>query len=222
MKGINPINKMIKILIVDDHQLVIDGIKLMIDGEEDMTVVAEAHNGQEAIDSLPDKEVDVILMDLNMPIMNGLDATKIIHESNPDIKIIGLSMLNDLKLIRKLINYGAIGYLIKNAGKEEVINAIKTVNNGNQYFDQKTLNSLLTNKSAETKKSKSNLFPKLSRREKEILQLIMDEFTSNEIAIKLFISSGTVETHRRNIINKLGVRNTAGMIRVVMDYGLLN
>ena len=222
MKGINPINKMIKILIVDDHQLVIDGIKLMIDGEEDMTVVAEAHNGQEAIDSLPDKEVDVILMDLNMPIMNGLDATKIIHESNPDIKIIGLSMLNDLKLIRKLINYGAIGYLIKNAGKEEVINAIKTVNNGNQYFDQKTLNSLLTNKSAETKKSKSNLFPKLSRREKEILQLIMDEFTSNEIAIKLFISSGTVETHRRNIINKLGVRNTAGMIRVVMDYGLLS
>lgn len=222
MKGINPINKMIKILIVDDHQLVIDGIKLMIDGEEDMTVVAEAHNGQEAIDSLPDKEVDVILMDLNMPIMNGLDATKIIHESNPDIKIIGLSMLNDLKLIRKLINYGATGYLIKNAGKEEVINAIKTVNNGNQYFDQKTLNSLLTNKSAETKKSKSNLFPKLSRREKEILQLIMDEFTSNEIAIKLFISSGTVETHRRNIINKLGVRNTAGMIRVVMDYGLLN
>lgn len=213
---------MIKILIVDDHQLVIDGIKLMIDEEEDMTVVAEAHNGKEAVDILANKEIDIILMDLNMPVMNGLEATKIIHASYAEIKIIGLSMLNDVKLIRKLINNGAVGYLIKNAGKEEVISAIKTVSNGGQYFDQDTLNSLLTNKAPEKKKSKEGLFPKLSRREKEILQLIMDEFTSSEIGDKLFISLGTVESHRRNINNKLGVRNTAGLVKMTIEYNLLD
>ena len=212
---------MINILIADDHQLVLDGIHLMIEGEEDMQVVAKANNGKEAVEAVKTMQIDVVLMDLNMPIMNGLDATKIIHASNPKIKILGLSMLNDLKLIRKLLDYGASGYLLKNSSKDEVINAIRTVHNGSQYFDQSTLNALITNKvDNDTKKSKS-LFPKLSRREKEILQLIIDEHTSIEIAEKLFISSGTVETHRRNIINKLGVRNTAGMIRVVLEYDLL-
>ena len=212
---------MIRILIADDHQLVLDGISLMIEGEEDMKVAATATNGQEALDIISNAEIDVILMDLNMPVMNGLEATKIIHGTNENIRILGLSMLNDLKLVRKLLDFGASGYLVKNSSREEVISAIRTVHNGGQYFDQSTLNALITNKSKGEAKNPKSLFPKLSRREKEILQLIIDEFTSVEIAEKLFISQGTVETHRRNIINKLGVRNTAGMIRVVLEYDLL-
>ena len=212
---------MIKILIVDDHQLVIDGIRLMIENESEMIVVGEAHNGKEAIEIIKDLNVDIILMDLNMPEMNGLDATKNISSDHPASKVIGLSMLSDLKLIRNLLNNGAQGYLLKNSGKDEVINAIKTVHSGGQYFDKQTLNALITNKEQSVNKKKTSLFPKLSRREKEILSLIIEEHTSVEIAKKCFISLGTVETHRRNIINKLGVRNTAGLVRVTLEYKLL-
>ena len=213
---------MIKIIICDDHQLMIDGIKLILSEDEEMQCVGEALNGQQAIDIIANKgEVDIIIMDINMPILNGLEACKIISKEHPEVKVIGLSMLKDIQLIKSMVQYGAKGYLLKNSGQEEVLKTIHEVYEGRMSFDQNLIADLLKYDKKARKKSSTSLFPKLSRREKEILKLVMDEHTTSEIAKMLFISSGTVETHRKNINTKLGVRNTAGLVRVAMEYNIL-
>lgn len=209
-----------KILIADDHQIVLDGLKLMINANKNYKVIGEVNNGQEVIQFLDENEVDVVLMDINMPIINGIEATKKIKSTNPQQKIIILSMLSDVKLIKKLIKEGANGYMLKNCGQEEIFNAITDVMQGRTHYDQRIIDMLL--KSNEKAKPKTNYLPSLSRREKEILRLIIKEFTTNEIAQKLFISAGTVESHRRNMISKLGVRNTAGLVSSAYEYGLLD
>jgi len=210
----------VKILLADDHKLVLEGLKLMIESFDNFEVVGEVYNGQDAIDYLNNNKVDVILLDLNMPILNGIDATKKIKDKNPEQKIIILSMLSDIKLIKKLIKIGADGYLLKNSGQQEIINAINDVMADRTHYDQRIMEMIL--KSGNDQKTKTNYLPSLSRREKEILGLIIKEHTTNEIAEKLFISSGTVESHRRNMISKLGVRNTAGLVSMAYEYGLLD
>jgi len=202
---------MIKLLICDDHQLMIDGIKLMISDEKDMQCVGQALNGQEALDFIEMNQVDVLIIDINMPVLNGLDTCKILSKKHPEIKIIGLSMLTDIELVQNIIKYGAKGYLLKNSGQQEILDTIREVYSGKTSFDSQLLTEILNLKA----------IPKLSRREKEILALIVEEHTTTEISEKLFISFGTVETHRRNIITKLGVRNTAGMVRVALEFNLL-
>jgi len=200
-------NRAQKILIVDDHQMVLDGLRLMLDSEEGFDIIAEASNGQEALDYVSKNEVDMILMDLNMPVMNGIDASKKILDDNPDIKILILSMLSDKKLIQKLVQEGIKGYMLKNSGQDEIIDALSKISKGEIYFDQATM-KLMTNSASTPEIKPDSIFPSLSRREKEILGLIIKELTSSEIALKLFIGLGTVESHRRNMIRKLGVRNT--------------
>lgn len=208
------------ILIADDHRIVLDGLKLMINANEKYNVIGEVANGQAVLDFIAQHKVDVILMDLNMPILNGIDTTKKIKTDDPDQKIIILSMLSDVKLIKKLIKEGANGYMLKNSGQDEIFNAINDVMQGKTHFDQRIMNMLLQSNKKE--KSKTNYMPSLSRREKEILGLIIKELTTNEIADQLFISSGTVESHRRNMISKLGVRNTAGLVSAAYEYGILD
>lgn len=208
------------ILLADDHQLVIDGLKLMIESHDMFKVTKAVSNGSDAIEFIKNNKVDVILMDINMPIINGIEATKQIKKLNSDQKIIILSMLSEIKLIKLLMKEGADGYLLKNCGQDEIISALSSVLNGNKYFDQKIMNLLLTDDNRE--KPKTSYLPSLSRREKEILGLIIKEMTTNEIAEKLFISAGTVETHRRNMISKLGVRNTAGLVSKAYEYDLLD
>jgi len=209
----------IRVAITDDHQMVLDGLQLIVSQDKSLELVGVAHNGQEALDLLDSSPVDVLLLDINMPVMNGVDTMKIAGKKYPDTKVLALSMLDDNAVIKQLLKYGASGFLLKNSGKEKIIEAIKELHNGQKYFDKDIISKLLEN---ENKKSVgTSLFPKLSRREKEILALIIQEHTTQEIADALFISFGTVETHRRNIINKLGVRNTAGLVRVAMEYQLL-
>jgi len=209
----------INVAITDDHQMVLDGLQLIVLQEPKLNLVGTANNGQEVLDLLSKGEVDILLLDINMPVMNGIDAMKIISKEYPDVKVLGLSMLDDRIVIKQLLKYGAKGFLLKNSGKEKIVEAILELHNGQKYFDSAIISKLLEN---ENKKSVgTSLFPKLSRREKEILNLIIQEYTTQEIADSLFISFGTVETHRRNIINKLGVRNTAGMVRVAFEYQLL-
>jgi DNA-binding NarL/FixJ family response regulator len=191
----------------------------MLDEEKEINIVGFAHNGKEALEIIAKSSVDILLLDLNMPIMNGLEVCKVLKKKQSDVKIIILSMMDEVKLIQKLIEHGASGYLLKNSGKEEILNAIKKVDNGEKYFEKDVLMQLLSNGNSSTKRK--SLMPKISKREKEILKLIMDELTSLEIGQKLFISLGTVETHRRNLINKLGVRNTAGLVRKAIDYNLV-
>ncbi len=210
-------------MICDDHKLVIDGVKLMLEGETNINLVGFAFSGEELLSQINDIEMDVLLLDINMPGINGIEACKQVHHYKPEIKIIALTMLKELSYIQLMLKNGALGYLLKNAGKQELVNAIETVFGGKRYLDEEVNEIILNDISQESNKSNNMvLFPKLSRREKEILGLILEEFTSNEIGEKLFISLGTVETHRRNIISKLGVRNTAGLVRIAIEYNLLD
>ena len=207
-------------LIVDDHQLVLDGIKLMLEGHEDIKVVAEAHNGQEAIEYADSNDVDVILMDLNMPEVNGIDACKAIKKLKPETKVMILSMISEHKMIKSVMKIGANGYMLKNSGQQEIIEAILKVYSGENHFDARIVDIMLDPRNHAQVKDE-NLHPSLSRREKEILKLIVEEYTTAEIAKELFISFGTVESHRRNMISKLGVRNTAGLVSAAYKFDLL-
>jgi DNA-binding NarL/FixJ family response regulator len=212
---------MIKILIADDHRLVIDGLLLMLAEVPDMQCVGEAANGREALDLLEKTAVDVLLLDLNMPEMDGLECCKLVHERYPKVRVLVLSMMRELSLVKAMLKQGAAGFLLKNAGKDEVLEAIRTVAEGKQAFSAEVLESLMSSFSSKPPKPAPSPFPTISRREKQILQLIVDEKTTAEIADDLFISFGTVETHRRNLLLKLNARNTAGLVKSALEFDLL-
>ena len=156
-------------------------------------------------------------MDINMPKIDGIQACKIISKKHPNVKVIYLSMINQVEIFQVLLESGAKGFLLKNSSSAEVETAIRQVYKGGKYFDTNIFNSI--NEDLITKSKR--FYPKLTRREKEILQLIITEYTSAEIATRLFITQGTVETHRRNLISKLNVKNTAGLVRIAIEYKLV-
>ena len=211
---------MIHVFIIDDHKMVIEGMQLLLQHEKDIKVIGTAISGVEGLELVPKTNVDVILLDINMPGINGIDTCKELLKINPDLKIIAISMHKESSLIKLMLSSGAKGYVLKNAGQDEVIEAIKTVYEGKMYLDA-TVNDIVVKSVASNTNNKLNSpFPSLSRREKEVLKLILDEHTTQEIADKLFISFGTVETHRRNMLIKTGVRNTAGLVRTALEYEL--
>ncbi|MFZ1790091.1 MAG: response regulator transcription factor [Saprospiraceae bacterium] len=212
---------MTELYIVDDHRMVLEGLSLLLNGEEDIKVTQTFNSANEVIKALENHVPDIILMDINMPELNGIEATKIIKKAHPEVQIIALSMISESNLIKLMLKNGATGYLHKNAGHEEIKNAIKQVLSGKKYLSEEISDALLNLNQSEWKAKPDSPFPKLSRREEEILRLILDEKTTQEISDELFISFGTVETHRRNIMIKLGVKNTAGLVRVVYEYHIL-
>lgn len=212
---------MINLLIADDHQLLIDGIKTTIAGIEDITVVAEVYNGYQVLEKLESGlHVDVIFMDINMPKLDGLICTKMVHKKFPDVKIIALSQYDEKRFVKQMVKNGASGYLLKDASKDVLETAIRTVNGGQNYFCDR-LSLRLINQELKMEDTKS-LFPKLTDREVEILRLIGKELSSQEIADKLFISFHTVESHRANLMSKAGVKNTAGLIRWATENDFLD
>ncbi len=211
---------MIKILITDDHQLVIDGIKLMLAEADDLQCVGTANGGEQALELLATTPTDVLLLDINMPGMDGLETCRRVRRDFPSLKILMLSMLREGSLVKMLLNEGASGYLLKNAGKDEVLEAIRKVHRGERALSSEVLDIFLQ-PDGEKKRLLTSPFPSLSRREKQILQLIVDEKTTGEIAEELFISFGTVETHRRNILMKVNARNTAGLVKAAIEYRLI-
>ncbi len=215
---------MIRVHICDDHKLIAEGIELMLKGEEDIRFLGATKSAEELLNlanSMTDF-CDVLLLDINLPGMNGIEACKIIKTVSPKMNVIALSMLKELSLVKLMLKNGANGYLVKNAGKDEIVSAIRVVVTGKKYVDDELKDLLLEDFTSGKTKKDDEIFPSLSRREKEVLSLIMQEFTAVEIADKLFISNGTVETHRRNMLSKLGVRNTAGLVRMAMEYNLLD
>jgi len=211
---------MITVFIIDDHKMVIEGFKLLLKNEVDIEVVGHAYDAWAAYEVLPKIQPDVVLLDINMPEINGIDACKHLTALMPNLKIIAITMHKEASLIKMMLANGAKGYVLKNAGKNELIEAIETVQKGKMYLDDVS-NEIVINTMSNSKKKNTNaLFPKLSRREKEVLRLILDEHTTQEIADKLFISFGTVETHRRNMLIKTGTRNTAGLVRIALEYEL--
>jgi DNA-binding NarL/FixJ family response regulator len=207
-----------RILIVDDHQLVLDGLQLMLSDAEDMACVAVARHGRNALVQLQKQAIDLILLDINMPEMNGVEVCREIRKTNTTVRILALSMLREASLIKEIMQQGANGYLLKNAGQEELLPAVRQVMAGRDYLSADVAQLLSESKA---QPAPSSPFPRLSRREKQVLQLIVEEFTTGEIADQLSIGFGTVETHRRNLLTKLGARNTAGLVRTALEYNLL-
>jgi DNA-binding NarL/FixJ family response regulator len=212
---------MINILIADDHQLLIDGIKAALAGLPDINVTAEAYNGYQVLEKLEaGLAVDIILMDINMPKLDGLSATKMVHKKFPGIKVIALSQYDEKRFVKQMVKNGAAGYLLKDSSREVLEKAIRTVQNGENYFCDR-LSMRLISQELKMEDTKS-LFPKLTEREVEILRLIGHELSSQEIADKLFISFHTVESHRANLMSKAGVKNTAGLIRWATENDFLD
>lgn len=213
---------MIKVVIVDDHQMFIDGIKGLIQSMPNISVVGEANNGIDLIDVLANTKADAILMDMSMPKMNGLEATKHVVKHYPDIKILMLTMHDSRNHIEKLLKAGATGYILKNTGIEELQKAIETVVTGEAYYSPQVTQRIM--EGFHQKKKVENEYGEvdITDREKEVLALIAQEFTTSEIAEKLFISPHTVESHRKNLISKLGVRSAAGLVKYAVQMGLVD
>ena len=210
--------KDLNILLVDDHQIIIDGLRLLVNSVEGMTVIGDANNGKEAIELLKVLDADVVLMDIDMPAMNGLDATKLIKAKAGNTKVIILSMHCESGMVKELIEIGVDGYLLKNASKEELIQAITKVAEGQQYFATDVTLSLLDKNKPHIQ---SNLEIELTKRETEILKLIADGFSNKEIGEQLYISHRTVDTHRTNLMKKLEVNNIAGLISFAIKNGIV-
>lgn len=206
---------MINVFIVDDHQLVVEGIISLLQKEKNIKVAGFATSAMACINHFKTNTADVILMDINLPDMSGLDLCKLIKADYPGIAIIALSTLNQGSYINQIIENGASGYLLKNADKEEILEAIATVQTGKTFF------SFEAGKIFKVTAEKRSGLPVLSKREKEILKLISDGFTNIEITKQLFISIDTVETHRKNLYSKLNVKNTALLIRYAIENHLL-
>ncbi|MFK8165696.1 MAG: response regulator [Lewinella sp.] len=213
---------MTHLAIVDDHSIVLQGLELMLRDAPDLTLAGLYPNGDQLLSALQRGEtINTILMDIHMPDINGVELCKMVKRDYPSVSVIGLSMVSEMSLVRLMIKNGASGYLHKNAGKEEVLKALEKVRQGKRYFSEEINDMLIEGTSRVEKAVRKSPFPRLSRREKDVLRLIVDEHTTQEIANKLFISFGTVETHRRNILSKLGARNTAGLVRITLEYKLL-
>jgi DNA-binding NarL/FixJ family response regulator len=211
----------IKIIIADDHQMFIDGIKSLLKDEPDIEVVGEALNGYQVLDVISSTPADVVLMDINMPKLDGLEATRLITQKYPDTSVVILTMHNSLVYIESLTEAGASGYILKDTGKQELLMAIRSAASGGKFFSQNVMVTLLEQSAKNKTKDSQPKEPHLSKREIEVLKLIVQEYTTQEIADKLFISNHTVETHRKNLLDKLNARNIAGLVKYAIQNQII-
>lgn len=203
---------MIRVYIVDDHAVVVEGIYALLQHEKDIEVVGFAHNAANCLAFFQNKMADVILMDISMPDMNGIELCAIIKKKYPGIMVLALSTFNQSSYIQKMLENGASGYLLKNTGKEEILQAIYTVKEGKQYL------SFEVAKIVQAAKHTPKDEPSLTKREKEILIHLANGFTNTQIADMLFISLDTVESHRKNVYTKLKINNIVHLVRYAMEH----
>lgn len=200
----------IKVFIVDDHYMVIEGIRSLLQYEKNVEWTGHAMNAASCLAFLRQQQPDIILMDINLPDKSGIDLCKEVKEAYPRIFIIGLSTFNQQSFIQKIMDNGASGYVLKNATQQELMEAIEMVVKGKTYLSDEVSRSLRKNEDDST--------PVLTRREKEVLVLIAEGMTNNEIAEKIFISASTVDTHRKNLLAKMPARNTAELVKLAFQY----
>ena len=212
---------MINVMIADDHKVFRDGIISILEDVGDIQITQQAGDAQEILAELEKEQPQVILMDITMGDTSGIDITKEVKAKYPGIKVLVLSMHSESGYIVKALEAGASGYLLKDAGSTEMINAIRTVFGGATYYSQQVSNILVQHITQGTQPKASREDVSLTPREIEVLKLIAEEFSNPEIAEKLFISIRTVDTHRRNLLEKLAVKNTAGLVRYAMKHGIV-
>jgi DNA-binding NarL/FixJ family response regulator len=207
---------MIKVFIVDDHKMIIEGITALLQNEADIIICGNATTGNDCLAYFQSKTADVLLMDINLPDMNGVDLCKMIKTQYPGIQVLALSSMSQGSYIAKMIENGASGYLLKNSDKHELLDAIHAAEKGQTYF------SFEVEKIHKASLEKQNGMPILTKREKEVLKLIAEGFTNTQIGQQLFLSIDTIDTHRKNLYTKLGVKNTALLIRYAIENNLLS
>lgn len=211
----------IKIIICDDHQILVQGLKSLLKDNSDVEVITIANNGLELLEVLKTKKPDVILLDLDMPVMDGLETLKKIRTFNHEVKIISLTIHLEKDVIQKMMDNGANGYLLKSVSKNEILEAIRKVHTGKIYISDEATNVLLDKGKLENKTPVlEEAVEELTKREIEILKLIAEGYSNTEIGQMLYISPRTVDTHRTNIMKKLNVKNIAGLIKYAIQTGL--
>lgn len=221
---------MIRTILVDDHAIIREGISYLLQQEPDIDVIEQAGNGQELLDKLATLPADVVLMDINMPVLDGEAATRRVRALYPQTYVLILSMLDHEAYISRMMEAGASGYILKNAGKEEIIFGIRTVAAGRQFLCSELGFQLLRKLQGPGNIVSPEASPKepvkkeciLSRRELEVLTLISEGLTTNEIADRLYNSKRTIETHRQNMMEKAQVKNTASLIKYAISNGLIS
>ena len=218
--------KKIKVHIADDHQILIDGIIAVLSTEEDIEIVGYSLNGEDVLTWFAANEADVLILDINMPKVDGIAVLQNFKDTNFQQKVIVLSSYDDIKLIKEVLKIGALGYLAKKCAAENIIEAIYKVNEGKQYFEKsiqekllKTFNSNLTYQ--ETFSPDGSFMSVLTPREIEVLQLIAKQYSTKEISEELHITINTVETHRKNLISKLNVKNVVGLAIYALKNNLV-
>ena len=209
----------IRVLIADDHAVVAEGLRHLVEAEKDIEVVACVGDGREAVQQSRDLQPDVVLMDLSMPELNGADATRAILERDPRCRVIVLSMYSQREYVRRALKAGAAGYVVKRSAAKEVVEAIRAVHAGQRYLSPRVADVVLEDY---TDENKDDPLSRLSAREREVLQLLAEGRTGAQIAERLALSQKTVETYRARLVEKLGIRDLAGLVRFAIQKGLVS
>ncbi len=211
----------INLLIVDDHQIMIDGIQALLSGVPNFQVLAATTSAFKALELLKELDIDIVLTDINMPEMSGIELTQKIHDEFPGMKVLALSMFGEKQTIREMIDAGVQGYILKNTGKEELLNALNKIASGGLFFGDEITAELMRNYATETTKVDGSKEINLTKRELEIVALIAKEYNNSQIAEALFISERTVETHRKNIFRKTKTKSLVGLIKFAYEHKII-
>ncbi|QHL89214.1 response regulator [Nibribacter ruber] len=216
---------MIKVILADDHTLIRDGLKSLLKSDRSIQVIGEAENGVQLLELLETLTPDVVMLDLNMPVMDGFKTLEQLKVKYPQVKVLVLTMLDQDSYVTKVRTAGALGYVLKTAGRTELIHAIKTVAEDNSYICSEVALNLLNrvnNGPGDQPEANSKGPSDLSKREMEVLRLIAEGYTNAEIADKLFASKRTIESHRQHLIEKTKAKNTATLIKYAIQQGLID
>jgi len=213
---------MMKILLVDDHKLIRDALRSYMEEDDEFEIVDEAENGQEALILLKTIKVDVVMLDISMPVMDGIVCAQEIRNQYPEIKVLALSMMNDNQFIKQMLAAGALGYILKNSGEEEIKKALRSIYAGEAYYSAEVAETVMQNmmKGGIKRSNKLVVDLPLTSREEEVLHLIIKEYSNQEIADELFISPRTVDAHKRNLLEKTGSKNIAGLVLYAIEKNL--
>lgn len=209
---------MINILLADDQSIILDGLEALLGNDPELKVLGRAVNGREAVEKVKELRPDLVLMDISMPVMDGIEATRELKKCCPEARVLVLSMYDHPDIVREIVECGASGYVLKNASKEDLSLALRMVASGGRYLGREVRETLEKDDRFRDRADTigNNV---LSKREREVVQLICMEYSTQEIADKLFISVQTVDTHRKNIMHKLAVKNAAGVVKYAMERG---
>lgn len=212
----------IRVLLADDHRIVRDGLRFILEAQGDIQVVADASDGQEAIQQVKKHCPDVVVMDVAMPVLNGIVATEKIKLEHADTRVIILSMHSTTEHIYRSLRAGATGYLLKEAAGAEVVSAVRAVHQGKRFLSQKITEMMIDDYILHRQEGFAlSPLEKLSIREREVMQMVVEGFTSEEIALKLNLSASTVDTYRSRLMKKLCVKDLPALMRFAVDYGIV-